>query len=140
MTTRQSLTAALRRLALAACAGAVLGIATRVAMRLVAWQAGVNASFSFGGSFEIVLFGILVGTPLALLYWGCRARFALPRLTGVAAALALFAVLALWPTPSARGALAATPDTPIVTAAIFAAAFLVYGVALDALWRLEQRS
>jgi hypothetical protein len=128
-----------RYLSLAVCAGAVLGIAVRVAMRLVAWQSGVKASFSLGGSLEIVLFGTLVGAPAALLYWAGRHRFALPRWTAVAAALLLFAILALRPTPSARSALLATPDTPIATAAIFAAAFAVYGVALDLLWRPVSR-
>jgi hypothetical protein len=139
MTTRRGAIGLVRRLAFAAGAGAVLGIATRVAMRLVAWQAGMNSSFSLSGSLEIVLFGMLIGAPVALLYWVCRDRFALPRLAGVGAALGLFAVLAAWPTSSARSALAATPDTPIVTAVIFGTAFLVYGAALEALWRLERR-
>lgn len=137
MTRRGWVAAAARRLALAVSAGAVLGVAGRAAMRVVAWQSGVNKSFSLGGSLEIVVLGILVGAPAALLYWACRRRFTLPRWTAVGAALLLFGVFAVWPTPSARSALTATPDAPVATAAIFAAAFVVYGLVLDLLARAD---
>ena len=104
-------------------------------MRLVAWNAGGPGAFSPGGSIEIVMFGILLGAPVALLYWACRARLALPRWTGVGLALLLFGVFALWPTPAARSALAAAPDSPLSSAAPFAAAFAIYGAVLDLLWR-----
>ena len=121
----------------AACAGMALGIATRVAMRLVALQADVPSAFSLGGSVEVVLLGTIVGAPAALVYWGCRHRFRLPPWSGVIAALLLFAALAARPTPAARSALGATADAPLVTAAIFGAAFVVYGVVLEVLWRLN---
>jgi hypothetical protein len=137
--TRERFRSAARQVMLAICAGAVLGIAARAAMRIVAWQSGVHASFSLDGSVEIVVFGIMLGAPIALLYWAFRRRVALPWWTGVAAALVLFAILALWPTPSARSALASTPDAPLATAAIFAAVFVVYGVTLEAFWRRLQQ-
>jgi hypothetical protein len=119
----------------AASAGAVLGVAARVAMRLVALQAGIPSEFSLGGSIEIVLFGAILGAPVALAFWACRRYWRLPAGSGVLLTLGLFAILALWPTPAARGALAATNDAPAVTAVIFGAAFVVYGVALEMLWR-----
>jgi hypothetical protein len=140
MTRQPRLKAAVRPLTLAVCAGAVLGIAARLAMRVVAWQSDVSASFSFGGSLEIVVLGVMIGAPVALLYWVCRARLGLPRWTGVGFALLLFAILALRPTPSARSALAATPDRPRATLVTFAAVFIVYGVALDLLWRPRRSS
>ncbi len=123
-------------LLLAASAGVVLGVAARIAMRLIALQAGVSSGFSLGGSVEVVLLGAVLGTPVALAFWACRLYWRLPAWSGVLLALGLFAILALWPTPAARGALAATTDAPVVTAVIFAAAFLAYGVVLELLWRL----
>lgn len=123
---------------LATCAGLALGVAARVGMRLIALQADASPEFSFGGSVEVVLFGIIVGTPVALIVWVCRYRFRLPARTGVIAGLVLFGVLALWQPPATRSALRATPDAPIATGAVFGAVFVVYGVVLDALWRLKQ--
>jgi hypothetical protein len=125
---------------LALCAGGVLGVAARVAMRIIAWQAGVNAAFSLGGSVEVILLGVLVGAPGALLYWACRRRFTLPAWAGIVAALLLFGVFAAWPTPSARSALVATPDAPAATAVVLAMVFVVYGAALEALWRVRPSS
>jgi hypothetical protein len=124
---------------LAMAAGATLGVGARVAMRLVALEAGVGASFSAGGSLEVVLFGALVGAPVALGVWACRWRFHLPDGTGVTAGVLLFAAMAAWQPPAARSALGATPDAPLATAALFAAAFLVYGLSLDAFWRVALR-
>lgn len=125
-------------LLLAACAGLTLGVAARVAMRLVALQADVSPGFSFGGSVEVVLYGALVGTPVALLYWVCRQRVRLPAWAGVTIGLVLFAFLATWQPPSARSALRDTPDAPVATSLLFAGVFVVYGVALEMLWRLKR--
>lgn len=120
-------------------AGVALGVAARLAMRLIAWQAGVNPEFSFGGSVEVILFGVVVGTPVALVVWLCRHLVALPRWTGVFAGLLLFAVLSAWPPSAARSALEGTPDAPMATGVVFAAAFAVYGIVLDAMWHLKER-
>jgi hypothetical protein len=123
----------------ATAAGVALGVAARVAMRVVAWQAGVSASFSFGGSLEVVLFGAMIGAPAALVYWACRRRFDLPQGSGIAAGLLLLAALAAWPPPAARSALGGTPDARPATALAFAAAFATYGLVLDLLWTRNQR-
>ena len=123
---------------LALGAGLTLGVAARVAMRLVALQANVNPEFSLAGSLEVVLFGIVGGAPLALIVWACRYQFRLPVWTGLTAGLLLFAALAIWPPPAARSALGATPDAPSATAAVFALVFAVYGMVLDALWHSQQ--
>jgi hypothetical protein len=122
-------------LALAAGAGVALGIAARIAMRIVALQADAPPAFSLGGSVEIVLFGAMLGAPVALVFWMCRRRWRLPSGSGVVLALGLFAILAARPSPAARGALAATDDAPFVTAMIFGAAFAAYGLVLELLWR-----
>jgi hypothetical protein len=124
----------IRSLAVAMVAGAVLGLASRVAMRLVAFKADVAPGFSLGGSIEVVLFGMLIGTPIALVVSACRRRFSLPAWTGVAVGLALFASFTVWQPPAARSALSTVPDAAFTTAACFAAAFVLYGVVLDVLW------
>lgn len=126
-------------LALAVLAGALLGAASRIAMRMVAVEAGVTPGFSLGGSLEVVAFGIIVGAPSALVYWTARRNWPLPRWAGVVAGMLLCASLVLLEPPAARSALEATPDTPIVTALLFVMAFAVYGAALDVLWRWKAR-
>jgi hypothetical protein len=126
-------------LLLAACAGLTLGVAARIAMRVVALQAEVVPAFSWGGTVEIVVFGALVGAPIALLFWACRARLHLPPWSSVAVGLLVFGALVVWPPPSARSALRGTPDAPSLTALAFAGVFVVYGVALEVLWRVKRR-
>lgn len=126
-------------LLLAVCAGLILGVAARGAMRLVALQAEVAPAFSWGGSVEIVVLGALVGAPVALVFWACRERFHLPPWSSVAAGLLVFGALAVWPPPSARSALRGTPDAPSLTGLAFGGVFLVYGIALEVLWRVKRR-
>ncbi len=116
------------------CAGVWLGVAGRAAMRVVALEAGVNPEFSAGGSLEVVAFGVILGAPVALAVWGCRARWPLPSWTGVAIGVLLFSIMALVQPPAARSALAGTPDSPVLTAWLFGLAFVSYGAVLDALW------
>jgi S1-C subfamily serine protease len=49
----------------ALCAGVWLGIAARIAMRFIALEAGVSPGFSSGGSLEVILFGAMIGMPVA---------------------------------------------------------------------------
>jgi hypothetical protein len=121
------------RALIAAClSGAILGLAARVAMRLVALEAGVAVGFSPGGSLEVVAFGALVGAPVALLFFALRAwrRVRHPWL-GVLCGLALFCVLGTIPPPAARSALATTPDTTLSTALVFCVVFVGWGVMLE---------
>ena len=59
-------------------AGLVLGAAGRAVMYFVALEAGEAAGFSLGGSVDVILFGALVGTPVALVFWLVRPRVPLP--------------------------------------------------------------
>lgn len=112
--------------------GIGLGIGARVVMRIVAWSSGLAGSFSLGGSRDVVLFGVLIGTPFALLFFAARERFAWPRAwSGRLAGGTLFAFLAFIPPGSARSALAATPEPPLQTALLFAVLFVLFG------WTLE---
>ena len=115
-------------------AGVWLGLASRIAMRIVAFEAGTNVGFSAGGSLEVVAFGTIVGAPVALVLWACRRRWQLPRWSGTAAGMLLFFILVVFQPPAAKSALAATPDMPLATALLFAAAFASFGVLLDVIW------
>jgi hypothetical protein len=126
-----------RWLLLATCAGVTLGVAARIGMRLIAMQADVSPGFSLGGSLEVVVLGTMVGAPLALIFWACRYWLRMPAWAGPVMALLVFAAVAVQQPPAARSALRDTPDTPLVTAAVFAAVFAVYGLALEAIWRFE---
>lgn len=121
-------------LILAICSGLILGAASRVAMRVVALEANERVGFSVGGSVEVVGFGVLVGAPVAIVFWICRSWRPLPLGSGLVVAAVLFTILALVPPPAAKSALDAMNDTPIATAFAFAAAFALYGVALELFW------
>ena len=116
------------------CAGVWLGVAARIAMRLIALQAGLVGGFSSGGSLEVILFGAMFGAPVALVTWSCRSKWRLPIWFGIIVALALFFLLTMFQPSAARSALGGTPDKPLWTALLFAAAFASYGALLDAIW------
>lgn len=129
----------LTRLAVGAlAAGLVLGVMSRLAMRFVALESGLAGGFSAGGSLEVVLFGALVGAPVALMFALLRPHMAWKRpWLGVATGLSLFAALAAFQPPAARSALDGTPDTPGATALAFAVVFLLWGAGLD--WFASRR-
>jgi hypothetical protein len=134
------LTVASRLLIAALMAGTALGCAGRLLMRVIALESGLPGSYSLGGSLEVVLFGILLGAPLAAGFCLVRPwlRWSSP-LPGLTLGLLLTALLAAFPPTSARSALAATPDTPIFTLVGFGLLFTAWGVALELLtgtiWR-----
>lgn len=90
--------------------------------------------FSSGGSLEVILFGAMVGVPVALVTWSCRSKWRLPIWFGTIVGLVLFFLLAMFQPSAARSALGGTPDKPLWTALLFAAAFVSYGALLDAIW------
>lgn len=121
-----------RRLAYAIIAGLALGVGARIVMRAIAQLAGSADGFSWGGSLEVVLLGVLIGAPVALFFLTLRARLKWPMpWAGVALGFSLFAATALRPLPSAQSALAGTDDPPLATAALFAALWIGYGLLLE---------
>ena len=122
----------LRRVGLALVAGLLLGVASRVVMRVIGLLSGGVEGFSWGGTIEIVLFGILIGAPIALFFLALRSHLDWRRpWAGVALGVALFAATALNPPPSAASAMAGTADPPLATAALFAALWLGFGLLLE---------
>ena len=125
----------------AASSGLVLGVAARLLMRFVALEAGVSPGYSLGGSLEVIAFGAIVGTPVAFAFLSIRqrVRYRVPW-PGLALGLGMLVALTAVPPPSARSALAATPDTPWATFVGFGLLFVLWGVALDLLARHFGRS
>lgn len=120
-------------LAASIVAGVLLGAAARVAMRWVAIDAGLDPGFSIGGSIEVLAFGVLIGSPVALGLGAAACRWRLPHGSGLAAASALLIVLSVVPPPAARSAIATVPDSMGQALAVFAGAFLLYGLSLELL-------
>ena len=85
---------------------------------------------SLGGSLEVVAFGAIIGTPVALLFFAVRAR-----VESWSPWLGLSAI----PPPPARSALEATPDTPVATVLAFGVLFVVWGVGLEYVARILTR-
>lgn len=119
-------------------AGLLLGVGARVAMRVLAWLSGAAGGYSSGGSVEIVIFGALVGTPVALAVFTLRQwRRWRHGWVGLWTALLLFAALAAMPSPSARSALAASPLSGATILLVFAAVFVVFGLWIDLRWHRQ---
>jgi len=123
---------AARLVVAAAVAGLGLGVGARLLMRLIALEAGLPGSYSLGGSVDVVLFGLLLGGPIAAGFWLIRPRLAWRRpFAGVALGTMLLALFALLPPASARSALAGTPDTPLFTLLGFGLLLIGWGAALE---------
>lgn len=122
----------IRRVVFALIASVVFGVALRVVMRIIGILSFGAEGFSWGGTIEVVLLGVIIGAPLALAFFVLRSRLKWPRpWAGVALGAALFAATAFRPPPAARSALAVTADPPLATAALFAALWIGYGLLLE---------
>jgi hypothetical protein len=85
-----------RALLPAAACGVLLGIAARLVMRFVARESGLDGAFSVEGSLEVVIFGALIGAPVAWLFFALRPRVSLRfPWAGVLCGLCLFLLFSL---------------------------------------------
>jgi hypothetical protein len=124
-----------RRVVASLVAGAAFGLGARVVMRFIARASGTAGAFSWGGSLEVVLFGAMIGAPVALCFFLLRDRVPVPPpWPGLVIGVALFAVLAMRPPGSAQSAILATNDPPLLTAGLFLALCLLFGAGLEWVW------
>lgn len=131
-----SATMIVRMLVEAVIAGVLLGAMARLAMRVLAWLAGGEGGFSRGGSVEIVVFGALLGAPVALAVFAVRHwRGWSHPWVGVWTALALYLGALLRPSPSAESALLASPLPGWAILGVFGLVFLAFGAWIDLRWR-----
>lgn len=129
-----------RLFAVSLLSGVALGLGGRLVMRFIALGAGHPGSFSIGGTLEVLSYGALVGTPVALLFLLFRSRVPIPvPWAGGICGLLLFVALAVLRSPSVQSALAETPDAPLGTMLAFGMLFLLWGMALDYAGRLVLR-
>lgn len=120
-------------------AGLLLGIGARVAMRVLSWLGGTPSGVSAGGSIEIVVFGALLGTPVALTIFLLRKwrRWSHP-FVGLWTSVVLFAMMAISPSPSAQRALAASPVSGWMILLVFGGLFALFGLWIDVRWRVRR--
>lgn len=131
---------ALKMISAAVAAGLVLGVSGRLLMRLIAIEAGGARGYSFGGSLEVIAFGVLLGSPVAVIFWLVRSRVPLPApRAGVSLGIAMTIVLTLFPPPAARSALASTDDAPLTTLLGFLVVFTAWGAVIDLVTRWVDR-
>ena len=119
----------------AVAAGLLLGAGARAAMRLLAWMSGPTG-FSRDGSLEIVMFGALLGAPVALAIFLVRQwRGWSQAWVGLWTALVLFAAAAVRPSPSASEALVSSRVPLWAVLAVFGGVFALFGLWIDLRWR-----
>ncbi len=122
-------------LAAGALAGTViLGIGGRLAMRLIAMVGGFPGSQSWGGSLEVVAFGLILGVVWGF-FFGLVHRYAFTGklLTGLLFGLLLYGLVVAIPMDP-KAAIAGFPDHLLTITLIFGVLFVMYGLTLVSLF------
>jgi mannose-6-phosphate isomerase-like protein (cupin superfamily) len=115
-----------------ATVGFLLGLGGRLAMRIIAVAAGIDARATLGGSLEVVLTGLAFGIPAGIVFALLRHRGLLTgRGCGALFGAGGFAVVGVLPPPAARSALADVGH-PGLSALLFGVLFVAAG------WLLER--
>ncbi len=123
--------------------GLVLGLGGRIVMRVLALITGTGGGFSVGGTLEVVLTGLVIGLPAALLFSVVRGF--IPGSgwwKGPAFGAALLLSLVLLPPPAARSAAAGLGHLPL-TVTLFGVLFVLYGLIVEAAirrWTSEEHA
>lgn len=107
----------------------ILGIGGRLAMRLIAIISGLPGSHSWGGSLEVVAFGLILGI-LSGIFFGLvfPYTFTWRLLTGLLFGLLVYGAVVAIPMES-MGAIAGFPAHKVPIAWIFGIVFALYGFA-----------
>lgn len=111
--------------------GLWLGVAGRAVMVLIALAAGHSLRWSWGGSIEIVAFGVILAA-VAVAAW-MLLRHLVPVLRhgrGLVFGLVLFGIFAVLPPPSAQSAVASIGQRTL-SLALFGALLVVFGILVE---------
>lgn len=129
----------LKRLEIGALAGFVsgtiiLGIGGRLLMRFIAHLGGLEVGFSWGGSLEVVLLGLLIGFVSGTIFPIVgQYVFKNRSWTGTFYGALVFCSILVMPIEG-KGASAGFPQLIVVIYILFGTLFAVYGWALDTLF------
>jgi len=108
-------------------AGLLIGVGGQLAMRVIAFAAGIDGGVTLGGSAEVVLTGLAFGIPAGVVFAVLR-RLGLLVCRGCGAlyGAGVFAIVAVLPPPAARSALTDVGH-PGLSALLFGALFVAAG-------------
>ena len=124
----------LKAWALASVVGGLwLGVAGRGVMVLIALAAGHSLRWSWGGSIEIVVFGVILAAVAVPAWMAMRHWFPAMRVArGLPFGLILFAIFAVLPPPSAQSAVAGIGQRTL-SLVLFGVLLVVFGILVEAI-------
>jgi hypothetical protein len=124
----------LKILLISLTAGILLGVGGRLAMWVLALIALGSSGFSFGGTLEVIVSGLLFGVPAALVYALLRKKIGTPALwKGACFGLLFFVLLVIFPPPAAVSASSGLRHVLHITLILFGVLFAAYGIILEGL-------
>lgn len=113
----------------------IIGIGGRIAMRGIAILAGVPGGYSWGGTLDVVAFGLITGIISGVVF-GLVEKYAFTNhiLTGLLFGVLVFVCLLLLPI-DAKGAARGFPELQGEIHLIFGGLLLIYGMALTFIYK-----
>ena len=113
----------------------ILGVGGRSLMRLIAVVAGITTGFSWGGSWEVVLLGVITGALAGLFYPLYKEILPIPSWAGgLLYGAIIFGIFLLLPI-GGKGAARGFPELLWLTYTGFGFLFLVFGLTLAICYR-----
>lgn len=113
----------------------IIGIGGRLAMRVIALMAGRQGGFSWGGTFDVITLGLLIGLFSGVVYGFVEKKgFSNYVLNGCLYGTLLFVVLLILPIDG-KGAAKGFPEMQTEIYLIFALLLIIYGIGLASLFR-----
>ncbi|AKA36223.1 hypothetical protein [Flagellimonas lutaonensis] len=118
----------------------VLGIGGRLAMRGIALMGGLKGGFSWGGTMEVVLLGLIIGAISGTIY-GVLSNYLFKNKWSAGGLYGLLAFVAILVLPiEGKGAAKGFPDLQVPISLIFGGLHVVYGVVLAFLFGRMNRT
>ncbi|MGI9551192.1 MAG: hypothetical protein ACR2MT_08340 [Aurantibacter sp.] len=108
----------------------IIGMGGRLAMRIIALLGGQQGGFSWGGTLDVVAFGLITGAISGVIYGMIeKYGFSTKLLNGGLYGILLFVALLVLPIEG-KGAAKAFPDLQLSIYLIFGVTLIVYGIIL----------